>query len=169
MKQAPLQKSLRDLVSGFGYENVRKALRGMQPEKAAALNRHPKTGRATADASSTKPGKKRTKPNALAIVKSFDLTNDEKNKLLFILAEKYEAKEFMPGVNHVRGFLHGTEIDVARIKSRQQVTATVFKELADLDTDKLQEILDRGLYGPTKRLATFAKAIEGFNRPDRSP
>ena len=105
MKKAPLQKSLRDLVSGFGYENVRKALRGMQPEKAAALNRHPKTGHATADASSTKPGKKRTKPNALAIVKSFDLTNDEKNKLLFILAEKYEAKEFMPGVNHVRGFL----------------------------------------------------------------
>ena len=109
---------------------------------------------------------KRTKPTAMKIVQSCEITDDEKKEILLTLAKQYEAKEFMPNVNHVRDFLH-SERDVSRIKSRQQVTSAVFKKLSALETSKLREILDRGLYGPPKRLESYARAIEGFHRPNR--
>ena len=171
MKQEQLQKTLSDLVKGFGYENVRKTLSEMRSGKSTIINRvnrGAKIRRAVVDESSIKPTIKRTKPNAVKVVRSLDITDREKKEILFTMAEKYEAKEFMPNVNHVRDFLGDGERDVSRIKSRQQVTVAVFKQLFDLETDKLREMLERGLYGPPKRLEIFAKAIEGFNRQDRS-
>lgn len=167
MKQEQLQQTLSALISGFGYENVHNTLKGMQSEKSAVENRVAKTCSVGIDESAVKPTKKRTKPNAVNVVKSLDIINDEKKEILFIMAEKYEAKEFMPNVNHVRNFL-GDKRDVSRIKSRQQVTVAVFKQLCDLETCELREIIDHGFYGPPKRLETFARAIEGFSRQDRS-
>ena len=168
MKQQRLQETLTDLVSRFGYENVRKTLNGMQSARSAEAKHHARTHRNDADKSSdVKPVKKRTKPDAMRVTQSLAVTDDEKKKILLTLAEKYEAKEFMPTVNDVRDFLNDGERDVSRIKSRQQVTATVFKELGCLETNKLREMLDRGLYGPPKRLAPYARAIEGFRRPGR--
>ena len=71
------------------------------------------------------------------VVKSFDITNNAKKEILFTRAKKYEAKEFMPNVNHVRAFLSRTR-DVSRIKSRQQVTVAVFKKAHDLKTSELR-------------------------------
>ena len=149
MKQEQLQKTLSVLINSFGYENVRKTLSGMRVEKSAVANRGAKIRRVVADQSSMKPTKKRTKPNAVNAVKLLDITSNKKKEILAIMAEKYEAKEFMPNVNHVRDFLGGGR-DVSRIKSRQQVTAAVFKELASLETSELREMLDRGFYGPPK-------------------
>ncbi len=168
MKQERLQKTLSDLVSGFGYENVRKTLIGMRSAESTIANRREKIRCATTGKSSIKPSKKRTKPNAVAIVGSLDTTDMGKKKILFSLAEKYEAKEFMPNINHVRDFLSDGERDTSRIKSRRQATAAVFKKLCDLETRTLCEIQDRGLYAPPKRLDAFAKAIEGFTKQDRS-
>ena len=167
MKQEQLQERLGVLISGFGYETVRKTLSEMRLEKSAAANLGAKSRRVVADKSTEKTTKKRTKPNAVSAVKLLDITSNKKKEILTIMAEKYEAKEFMPNVNHVRDFLGGGR-DVSRIKSRQQVTAAVFKELAGLETSELREILDRGFYGPSKRLESYAKAIEGFARQDRS-
>ncbi len=168
MKQEQLQERLGVLISGFGYETVRKTLSEMRLEKSAVANRGAKTRRIAAEERSVKPTKQKTKLNAMNVVESLDLTNDEKKEILFIMAKKYEAKEFMPNVNHVRDFLSGGERDVSRIKSRQQVTSAVFKQLAGLETRKLREIIDRGLFGPPKRLESYARAIEGFSRQDRS-
>ncbi|WP_423907821.1 hypothetical protein [Candidatus Spongiihabitans sp.] len=167
MKQEQVQKTLSVLINSFGYENIRKTLSGMRSEKSAVANRGAKIRRVVANQSSMKPTKKRTKPNAVKVVKSIDISDDKKKEILAIMAEKYEAKEFMPNVNHVRDFLGGGR-DVSRIKSRQQVTVAVFKELASLETSELREMLDRGFYAPPKRLESYARAIEGFSRQGRS-
>ncbi len=167
MKQEQLQERLGVLISGFGYETVRKTLSEMRLEKSAAANHGAKIRRVVADEPSVEPAKKKARPNAVNVVKSINISDDEKKEILAIMAEKYEAKEFMPNVNHVRDFLGGGR-DVSRIKSRQQVTVAVFKELAGLETRKLREMLDRGFYGPPKRLESYARAIEGFSRQDRS-
>lgn len=167
MKQQQLQETLTSLVSSFGYENVRKTLGTMRSEKFAAAKRNA-VHKDAAGQPPAKPEKKRTKPDAVRVTQSLAITDDEKKKLLFELAEKYEAKEFMPNVNHVRDFLNDGERDVSRIKSRQQVTVAVFRRLGDLETNRLREILERGLYGPPKRLAPYARAIEGFRGPDHS-
>jgi len=166
MKQQQLQETLTNLVSSFGYENVRKTLGAMRSAKSVTAKRAAIRRGETAQLPAT-PDKKKTKPDAVRVAQSLAITDDEKKKILFQLAEKYEAKEFMPNVNHVRDFLNDGERDVSRIKSRQQVTVAVFKQLGGLETGKLREMLDRGLYGPPKRLAPYARAIEGFRRPNR--
>ena len=168
MKQEQLQESLSALISGFGYKTVRKALSKMQSKKLSATTGGVSGCPVDTTKSSVKIIKKRTKPNAISVVKSIKMIDFEKKEILFTMAKKYEAKEFMPNVNHVRDFLSDGERDVSRIKSRQQVTNAVFKRLCGLETEKLRDILERGLYGPPKRLEPFARAIEGFSRPSRS-
>lgn len=168
MRQEQLKKTLSDLVSSFGYEKVHKTLSGMRSVKSSAVNHGAKIRCAIVDESSVKPTKKRTKPNAVKVVISLDITDKEKKEILVTMAKQYEAKEFMPTVNHIRDFLSGGEKDVSRIKSRQQVTVAVFKQLSNFEASKLREIAGRGLYGPSKRLETYARAIEGFNRQNRS-
>ena len=157
MNHAQLQKSLSELVGNFGYDVVRKALRDAQP----TTDKHEPAVRRVNGAQH--PDAKRVRPTAMEIVASINVADDEKQALLLTLAKKYEEKEFMPNVNHVRDFLCNDR-DVSRIKSRQQVTSAVFKKLANLETANLREIMERGLYGPTKRLADYARAIEGFER-----
>jgi len=165
MKQRQLQETLTNLVGSFGYENVRKALGALRSAETVTSKRDTAPRRDAAGLSPATPSKK--KLDAVRVARSLAIADDEKKKILFALAEKYEAKEFMPNVNHVRDFLNDGERDVSRIKSRQQVTGAVFKQLGSLETNKLREILERGLYGPPKRLAPYARAIEGFRRPNR--
>lgn len=160
MTHAQLQKTLGKLVTEFGYDDVHLTLRHIRRGEATVTKSRAKNCRAVGAAT---PGKKRNKPNAVSVVTSLNIANAEKKEILFTLAKKYEAKEFMPNVNHVRDFLNG-ERDVTRIKSRQQVTSAVFKRLHSLETNKLREMLERGWYGPTKRLEPYARAIEGFGR-----
>jgi len=160
MRQRQLQETLAGLVGRFGYDNVRKTLSALRAAESAAAKRD------VAAQPSAAPGK--SKPDAVRVARALAITDAEKREILFALAEKYEAKEFMPNVNHVRDFLNDGERDVSRIKSRSQVTGTVFKRLGDLETGKLREMLERGLYGPPKRLAPYARAIEGFRRQNQS-
>lgn len=115
---------------------------------------------------SQKPVRKKpaTKRDAIAIAKSLDLDDQEKRVILIDMAERYEAKKFMPNVTHVRAFLESQGMDVSRVKSRQQVTRSVFRNLAELELDVLRDIQDSGLYGPPKTLASIAAAIGGFKR-----
>ena len=168
MKNDQLQKTLSNLVADFGYQNVRKTLSEMRAAKTTTVNYKTKSENVVIAESTTKYSKKKSKPNAEKFVESLVISDAEKKKILATMAKKYEAKKFMPTVNHVRGFLIDSVEDVSRIKSRQQVTIAVFKQLAILETDKLREITECGVYGPPKRLEPFARAIEGFSRPSRS-
>lgn len=163
MRQRQLQETLAGLVGRFGYDNVRQTLTALRTAESAATKRNA----ASKDAGQSSAKQSKNKPDAVRIARALAIADAEKREILFALAEKYEAKEFMPNVNHVRDFLNDGERDVSRIKSRSQVTGTVFKRLGGLETGKLREMLERGLYGPPKRLAPYARAIEGFRRHNR--
>lgn len=105
-----------------------------------------------------------TRRDAVAVAKSLDLADQKKRAILIDMAERYEAKKFMPNVTHVRAFLESQGMDVSRVKSRQQVTRSVFRNLAELEIDALRDIEDSGLYDPPKTLASIAAAIGGFKR-----
>lgn len=153
MKKNLLANLLSVLIDNFGYDKVRSALDGMLPRQSGNITRKVARVRVA-----------RPKPDAVAAVAAMNLENAEKRDFLAHLAEDYEAKRFMPNVNHVRSFLMHEHDNPALIKSRQQVTVKVFKKLAAMDLKELRELEFCGAYGPPKRLATYAEAIENFGR-----
>ena len=159
MQKATLRNLLSTLVDDCGYEAVSKALEDFDPARASSS--------VSKDSLVKRPRKPRARPNAVAVVESLTLPDEEKKSVLMTLAKKYEEKTFMPNVNHVRAFLEGEGEDVSRIKSRQQVVSKVFKYLADWETSKLLELDARGLYGPPKSFSVIAKAIETAGRRNR--
>lgn len=168
MKQQQLQKTLSNLVTHFGYDNVHKALGKLCASDSVSPKSVANISQVGVANSRSGKAKKSYKPNAIKFVQSLKVVDVEKRKILSTLARKYDDKEFMPHVSHVRDFLFDGERDVACIKSRQQVTNTVFKRLSNMETSQLNEMLERGLYGPPKRLESYARAIEGFQRSARS-
>ena len=159
MQKDELRNLLSTLVDDCGYDAVREALEDFDPK----LKRDP----ASKSSSVKRVKKPRTKPSAVSIVGSLALSDERKKSVLMTLAKKYEDKEFMPNVNHVRAFLEQEGKDISRIKSRGQVVSTIFKCLADWDTSRLRELDTRGLYGPPKTLSGIAKSIESFGRRNR--
>ena len=104
------------------------------------------------------------KNSAQQLVQTLPTLAPDQKKFLYRLAQKYDAKQFMPNVNHVRSFLMHEHSDPARIKSRQQVTRRVFAKLARMPLAELKEIEAGGFYAPEKRLATYAAAINNYGR-----
>ena len=154
MNKKTLAKQLTALIGDFGYDNVRKTLGEVRRARKRAVKPNKLARNRVA----------RPKPNAVAVVASLDFDESEKRDFLSHLAEDYEAKQFMPNVNHVRSFLMHDHENPALIKSRQQVTVKVFKKLAEMSLQELRDLEFDGAYGPPKRLATYAEAIENFGR-----
>ncbi len=162
MSEANLKHQLSSLVDDFGYDNVHKTL---------GTIKHPRPKPAKSAASRIKSNVTRAskrKPDAFAVVNALNLADCAKREFLLHLASDYENKQFMPNVNHVRSFLMNDHKDPSRIKSRQQVTGKIFKKLAAMDLAVLREIDESSIYGPPKRLATYAEAIGNFGRAVRA-
>lgn len=161
MKPQQLEEALSSLVTVYGHKKVQngldriKSARGDSPQHQSP--------RETAKQAAGKPRR-----DAVAVAESLDLSDSEKKAAIFDMAKRYEAKKFMPNVHHVRAFLESLGEDVSRVKSRQQVTASVFKKLAELDTPVLLDMQNRGLYGPPLTLGPIADAIGRFGRSRRS-
>ena len=153
MKNKLLTNLLTALVDNFGYDKVRAAWDEIQSRPNGGIVR--KTARVRVA---------RPKPDAVAVVAAMNLEDSEKREFLSHLAQKYEAKQFMPDVNHVRNFLMQDHENPALIKSRQQVTVRVFKKLTAMDLQELRDLEFYGAYDPPQRLATYAEAIENFGR-----
>lgn len=163
MTHKALEPKLTALVADFGYDEVRKALTRVK-RAATASKKRASPSCATADR--RRPS--RPRPNAIAVVSSLNLTDAEKQEFLLARAKDYEDKLFMPHVAHARGFLaRHTDKDLRRVKSRQQVTSLIFRTMAQLDMPTLRLMHDNGMYGPPKRLATYAEAIAGFSAARR--
>lgn len=163
MTMKNLTKQLTGLVADFGYDRVHKTLSEIchaKPQMVKHSNPAPKRGKINR--------KPRSKPDAISTVAAMDVGDSDKKFFLEQLAEKYENKEFMPNVNHVRTFLMYECEDPAKIKSRQQVTVKVFKKMAEMSLEDLRELKYCGMYDPPKRLETYARAIENYGREVRA-
>ena len=155
-----LKQKLSTLIDEFGYDGVRKTL--------AAIRRQASPKKRATQPLARAPRAPRPRKTAIAVVKTIDPIDTEKRELLLVMATEFEDKRFMPNVNHARAFLARIGKDPSRIKSRQQVISPIFKGLAAMDIDALRAIENSGIYGPPKRLATYARAIGDFGRDRRA-
>ena len=152
MRDNTLRRILSALIDDFGFQEVRKSLDDFSVEgaKADAIRKLPVDARR----------KPKMRPNAIAVVKALKIDNVDKKDILFVLAQQYEDKDFMPNINSVRAFLAKQGKDISRVKSRQQAVSTVFKCLADWDTQHLSDLHAKGAFAGPKSLAVIADAIE---------
>lgn len=155
MRQNEIKKALSPLVLDCGYAPVMRALRSMHD--AGISNK------SMVDKNKPSPvSRSHNKKSAVAVVDALNVTDDSKKRALMSLAEKYDAKTFMPGVNSARDFLRHKGMDVSGIKSRQQVASAVFKCLAMCQIDDIYRIAD--VYGPVNSLNAVSQAIDSFRR-----
>ncbi len=159
VRQTSMQKTLAALVADYGYDSVRRGVEKMRPLKKPASK--------TLAAPKNRREKPRARKNAVAVVGSLKLNDEEQKRMLTVLAEKYDAKTFIPYVASARAFLEREGADISRVKSRQQVTVAIFKRLAGWETERLREMDDGGWYAPHEGLAPIAEAIENFARQRR--
>lgn len=159
MQRDTLRKLLSTLVDDCGYDAVRKSVEALNPEAASAC--------ASRGAIDKRRGRPRAKMTAVAVVDSLGISDAEKKEALMVLAHKYDAKEFMPNINYIRAFVEREGVDVSCVRSRQQATHTVFRNLGNWETRKLQELETRGAYGRPKSLSVIAGAIESVGRQNR--
>ena len=160
MQKNTLRNILLVLVDDFGYEAVQTSLQRCRagartiegPKQPASLGR----------------SKSRPRRSAMAVVETLDIVDVEKKDILLVLAKAYEEKKFMPNLNMVRAFLTQHGHDVSKVKARQQVVPTLFKCLASLETQKLCELHERGLYAGPKSLAVIARSIEDYGTAKRA-
>ncbi len=166
MKNNILSEMLSVWVANFGLAKIMSALVASQGRDNILRALGVKPGQKSKPKTAPKP---RVKPDAVSAVAAMDLDDAAKKEFLAHLAKKYEAKEFMPNVNHVRTFLmYHTKEDPAKIKSRQQITVKIFKKMAEMSLEELRELKYCGMYDPPKRLAAYADAIENYGREMRA-
>lgn len=160
MKKGNLRNILTALVAECGYDSVRECVNDLRiPESRKIDSQIPRT---------SEFGKARSKIGAVDVVESLDISNQEKKCALMTLAKKYEEKQFMPNMGHVRAFMEQEGCASHRIRSRQQATSAVFKRLALWDARDLQELDEKGIFGPPKTLAAIARSIENAGRRNRA-
>ena len=152
MQKNTLSKIISALIDEFGYSEVRKSL-----DDYSAYETKVDKSKESPPVNCKKPNVRR---DAITIVEAMKIDDDRKKEILLLLAKEFEKKVFMPNVNSVRAFIAQQGKDMSSIKSRQQAASSVFKFLADWETDNLCELHARGSYGGPKSLSAIAKSIE---------
>ena len=154
MKENTLHKILSVLVEDYGYQQVRKSLDrfSSQPTRVGE----------TKKASDATRRESKAGPDAIAIVESMGIDDEQKRKILLKIARNFEKKSFMPNINSVRAFLARQGKDVSRIKSRQKSAAVVFKCLSDWEANNLYDLYMKGSYSGPKSLSVIAESIENW-------
>lgn len=159
MRENTLKKILAALVDDFGYQRVRNSLASISSTKLK--------GDVTRKSSADGYRGPRVRPNAITIVESLEIDDEEKKNVLQILARHFEDKSFLPNLRSVRAFLAKEARDISRFKSRQQAVSVVFECLAEWETHNLYDMQMKGLYGGPKSLAAIADSIESVAQQNR--
>lgn len=129
MRAKNLQKTLSVLVDDCGYDAVSHELVKLSPKAKPA--------------------------NAVAAVAMMDI-DDAKKEVLMVLAERYDAGEFMPKIKNIQRFWFDMGCDGFRFKSRPKVPVAVFERLVGWDIERLIELNNGGKYSRPK-----SKTISG--------
>ena len=83
----------------------------------------------------------------------------EKKRVVVELAERFENKSFLPTFGDIANFCGIYGIDAPTSKSRSSAIPRVFRLIAAMETDKIQRILDSGLFSGPSRLGPISDAI----------
>ena len=85
------------------------------------------------------------------------------------LAERFEAKSFLPRCADIRNFCRIHGIDERASKSRAAAIPRLFKYLATMDPKNLQRLLDESAFSGPSQLGPLAEAIREHGRAGGRP
>lgn len=145
-----LAKLLEALVEEWGGEEVRSTLdRTLASKGQLAL---------VDERSSIAPRRSRSRPSAISLVEQESI-GDEKKKLLFLLADQFDKKEFLPSVADVRQFIIMSGERPRSVKDRFDGFKSLLKLLVKLPPDKLETIADAASNSGPAQLGPISDAI----------
>ena len=158
-----LKSLLVPLLQEWGYDTVLQCLAEASAEQAKddlSLAAHKR-----------KPAKEYRRPSAVEIAERLDTAVEWKEPLR-ALAERFDAKTFLPTASDVRHFLEMRGQDPGPIKQRQDSFKKVLEVLLSMADDELMQLHASGTHaGPTKLgpLSDAIKATSAAVRTTMSP
>lgn len=160
--RSTLEVKLRSIVRQYGFNQVDQSL-----QEIGSSDHRPKRserGGTLPDSNvSTKPRKKRAKLSASEYVANMELPY-EKASAITELAKRFEDKTFLPTCSDVREFWYIYGIDKPVSRSRADTVPRVFKFIAEMKADDIQNMLDSGMFSGPSRLGPIADAIRRNSR-----
>ena len=159
MSDNKLETALRSLVRRYGIEQVDRFLHEIrlsehQCEDGSSHAKKRKSRTAT---------KKRHAVSAPEFVAKMDQHSD-KTPVLAELAKRFQEKSFLPTFGDIRNFCQVYGIEEPASSSRLSAIPRVFKFMATMDNEEIQEILDGGMFSGPSRLGPVADAIRENGR-----
>ncbi len=157
MPNIELEFRLRSLVRRYGYQRVHQYLHeiGLSTTQPAHSNQQrPLTNVEKAP----RPASRRAKVMAVEYASRLDLP-PEKKRVVVELAERFEDKLFLPTFGDIANFCGIYGIDTPTSRSRASAIPRVFRLIAAMETDKIQRILDSGMFSGPSRLGPISDAI----------
>ena len=162
MTQTNLKVVLQSMVREHGFEKVHEQLHSIQISEPPA--RQPRRSSApSVEGSSTRKTAGKSKPTAPQYVAKMELSL-EKEQLLGEIAGRFQEKLFLPTFGDIVHFCQFYSIDVPASKSRSNAIPRVFKFIASMETDDVQQMLDDGMFSGPSRLGPIADAIRRNGR-----
>ncbi len=143
-----IKQLLKPLVDEWGPEEV-----------AAALS---DLSHGTRVADSTTGGTKnrvRFRLSAREELLKTELLRDEDKQLLLPLAERYDAKQFLPSVADVREFLMMMGIRPAGMKDRREAFRNLLRGFGQMPTIRIRQIAEAAVHAGPSELGPLSDAI----------
>ena len=162
MAEPSLKNALRSMVQEHGFDLVNESLQEIGFTELHIEN--PK-GNTTISSKNVdqQNRKKKSKTTAPQYVAKMPLPSEKETSVLE-LAEKFQAKLFLPTMGDISNFCQAYRIDEPSSKSRANAMPRVFKLIASMDASDIQYLLDSGMFSGPSRLGPIADAIRNNGR-----
>ena len=158
MKVRHLADELRLLVSRHGFKAVNLELRTLKAEQGPT-----EKPRRSAQSRARRNGK----VNATEYVRKLDVDAD-KRPAVSALAERFDAKRFLPTCAEISNFCAIYDIDPPASKSRAAAIPRLFKFFAAMDTKDVERLAASNAYSGPSELGPLADAIRQHGRAARN-
>ena len=158
MKVRPLADELRLLVSRHGFKAVNLELRMLKAEQGPA-------GRPARSMQAR--DKRNGRVNATEYAQKLDMDAD-KRPAVSALAERFDAKRFLPTCAEISNFCAIYDIDPPASKSRAAAIPRLFKFFAAMDTKDVERLAASNAYSGPSKLGPLADAIRRHGRAARN-
>lgn len=150
-----LEDFLRLLIKRWGYGAVLQQLSDLEHSK-------PKTPHGVVK---EKYRQHRLKPRDY--VEKISLSGRKKD-LLLELATRFENRQFLPTIGHVKDFLERKHVHVNSLRGRSAAIPKIIEILSDLPDESLETILGDDNYSGPSRLGPLSDAIKARGAAIRS-
>lgn len=154
----PLAEELRQLVDRHGFKAVKLELRRSETEQRP-------TRKLDHDAQ-TKVRRRNGRAKATEYVGKMDI-DDGRRPAVLTLAERFEAKSFLPSCADISNFCVIYGIDEPASKARAAAIPKVFKHLATMDAKDVEALVTNNAFSGPSQLGPIAEAIRQHGRAAR--